>query len=391
MENGGRRRPEIKRAFGALAAAILLVSLPGLASADAGAAGTKTIGFAIVSWNTALYETQDGKEECPDGLALSTEAVYFQSLPPAERARWEKATKNGAVDLDEKDDPISELRRRALERGPHGEDVCWNPTAVKDPPLAIVRGKRSFGINLDGTKDGHATGQSCAHEKFASPGGQQGIDNQWYRMIGCSYGWRSSGYVESNVNGELKDSGHAILIEISGIDDLRNSGDVQVNFYRSRDLLPKDSAGNILPFMSYRTFDNYKYTTHGKIVDGVLTTDPIDARFPFFGNLTHAEHHIRGMRLRLELASDGKGATGLVAGYYDIDTWWNYLSKLGYVSVAGRFDCPALYEAAHRLADGYPDPKTGQCTALSSAFKIEAVAAFVIHSEGGKAALLDRP
>ena len=45
------------------------------------------------------------------------------------------------------------------------------------------------------------------------------------------------------------------------------------------------------------------------------------------------------------------------------------------------FDCPALYEAVHKLADGYPDPKTGQCTAISSAYFIEAVAAFVIHPQ----------
>ncbi|HLG89337.1 MAG TPA: hypothetical protein VKZ79_19335 [Alphaproteobacteria bacterium] len=348
-------------------------------ASPAHAAGTGTLGLAIVSWNTALYETPDGKEECPDGLALSTEAVYFQSLPPDERARWDKATKGGTVDLDEKDDPISDLRRRALERGPHGEDVCWNPTVVKDPPLRTVQGSKSFGLNLDGTSDGHATANSCAHQKFTAPDGTPAIDNQWYRLIGCSYGWRSSGYVESNVNGELKDSGHAILIEISGIDDPRNSPDVEVAFYRSLDLLPKDSAGNILPFMSYRAYPNYRYVTHGKIEGGVLTTDPIDARFPFFGNLTHAEHFIHGMRLRLKIAPDGRGASGLVAGYYDLDTWWNYLSKLGYVSVAGRFDCPALWVAAHQLADGYPDPKTGQCTALSSAFRIEAVTAFVVR------------
>src|SRR5262249_15778533 len=125
---------------------------------------------------------------------------------------------------------------------------------------------------------------------------------------------------------------------------------------------------------------------HGRIVDGVLTTDPIDIRFPFFANLTHAEYFLRGMRLKIDLAADGSSAKGLIAGYYDFDSVWNYIGKLGYETVAGRLDCPGLYKAAKQLADGYPDPKTGQCTALSSAFRIEAIPAFVIRDDTTRAA-----
>jgi hypothetical protein len=38
-----------------------------------------------------------------------------------------------------------------------------------------------------------------------------------------------------------------------------------------------------------------------------------------------------------------------------------------------------LIQTARKLADGYPDPKTGQCTMLSSAFDIQGYAAFVRH------------
>ena len=41
--------------------------------------------------------------------------------------------------------------------------------------------------------------------------------------------------------------------------------------------------------------------------------------------------------------------------------------------------CPSAYAAMKKFADGYRDPKTGQCTALSTAYRIEAVPAFVIH------------
>jgi hypothetical protein len=44
-------------------------------------------------------------------------------------------------------------------------------------------------------------------------------------------------------------------------------------------------------------------------------------------------------------------------------------------------DCPTFSQAVHRYADGYPDPATGKCTAISTAFDIEAVPAFIIHPE----------
>jgi hypothetical protein len=363
-----------------------------LSLASAGTTGAETspghtIGLVVTSWYTALRETPDGKDECPDGLAVGTQEIYIQSLPPAERDRLNAATHHGKIDIDDPMVPVSELRRKALERGPHGQDVCWNPESVDDPPMRTVKGKMSYGLNLDGTTDGHATPGTCGHQKFTGVDGQPGIDNQWYRLMGCTYGWRSSGYMEVNPNGDLRDGGHALLIEIAGVRDLADSPDVTVTISRAADLLPKDSAGKIVPFNSFRTMGDYRYEAHGRIENGVLTTDPIDARLPFYGNLTHAEYYLRAMRLRLTIAADGNGAKGLVAGYYDFDSLWNYISKLGYAAVAGQFDCPAIYRAAQALADGFPDPKTGRCTALSSAFNIEAIPAFVIHTDTRKTAL----
>jgi hypothetical protein len=38
----------------------------------------------------------------------------------------------------------------------------------------------------------------------------------------------------------------------------------------------------------------------------------------------------------------------------------------------------------HRYADGFKDPKTGQCTAMSTAWQIAAIPAFVIHPDEAK-------
>jgi hypothetical protein len=42
---------------------------------------------------------------------------------------------------------------------------------------------------------------------------------------------------------------------------------------------------------------------------------------------------------------------------------------------------PAFYYAMKRLADSSPDPKTGENKEISTAYEVEAVPAFVIHTE----------
>ena len=129
-------------------------------------------------------------------------------------------------------------------------------------------------------------------------------------------------------------------------------------------------------------------STSGKIVDGVLHTGSVDLKLPYYANSAYAEIDLREMRLELDLTpgSDGK-VRGLVGGYYDLDKWWEYILKVEFLIATGDWSCPALFRAAHELADGYPDPKSGACTAISSAFRMDALPAFVIHpsATGAKA------
>lgn len=329
----------------------------------------------MVSFYTSIYETKY-MEECPRGLAIGNDEIWWQGLDPAVR---DELTNGGEIE------PVTGSRRAmSALRGPNGEDVCWNPMIVEDPPLKIVEGTTSFGMNLDGATAGDATANTCAHNNFTSPDGVAGIDNQMYRLLGCVYGWRDSGYIETNANGELRDTSQGvILIEVSGVDDRRNDDSVVVRMYRAGDVLPKDSQGNILPYASYRIHDVPGYGTpaNGRIIDGVLTTDPVEVFLPYYGNLNHAEIHLKDMRLELDLEAAQDRAKGMIAGYRDFDNFWDYFRKGEYLSVTGQFSCPAMYVAAKQLADGYPDPETGECTALSSSYNIEAVPAFVIRGE----------
>ena len=347
------------------------ISAPKAADVDT----ERTIGLVVVSFYTSVYETKY-MEECPRGLAIGNDEIWWKSLDPAVR---DELTDGGEIE------PVTGVRRAmSAKRGPNGEDVCAMPTVVQDPPHKIVEGSVSYGMNLDGNVDGSATPKTCTHRNFTTPDGQPGIDNQMYRLLGCTYGWRDSGYVETNANGELIDTSQGvILIEVSDVDDRRNDNDVTVRMYRANDILPKDTQGNILPYASYRVHDipGYGRAAKGRIVDGVLSTEPTEIFLPYYGNLAHSEIHLKDMRMELKLDATDTRAKGIIAGYRDLDNFWNYFRKGGYLAVTGQFSCPAIYTAAHELADGYPDPETGECTALSSSYSIEAIPAFIVKPE----------
>jgi len=356
----------------ALLGGLLVASVPAQQQA---ARPKQTLGFVIANWDTAIFETRF-MDECPEGSALGNDEMWWRGLSRADK---DKLTNNGLVQ------PV-DRRFVSVLRGPKGEDVCWNPTLVKEPPLRTIKGKTSYGFNLDGSADGSATPKSCPHQNFTGVDGTPGVDNQLYRLLGCHYGWRHNGVLDTFGNEERRNSGRGVvMLEITGVDDPRNSQAVEVAFYRALDPFPIDSSGRILPHASYRVDTNngkprYGAVAKGRIVDGVLTTTPIDLKLPYYGNSAYAEIALRDMKLQLDLqpGADGK-VRGLVGGYYDFDKWWEYILKIEFLIATGDWSCPALYTAARELADGYPDPKTGDCTAISSAFKIDALPAFIVH------------
>ena len=372
--------PLIQRHFShfALAAGLCLAG----AAFDANAADkSRTLGFVVTTWNTAIYESRF-MDECPEGLNLGNDEFWWRGLSKADRS---KLTQNGMV---------TQIERMgyALTRGPKGENVCQIPTAVTDPPLLIAEGPVSFGANLDGTTDGRATPKSCAHAKFEGVDGTPAVDNQMYRLLGCSYGWRNYGHIELNANGQRKTNGLGmILIEVANVDDARNDSDVDVTFYRSIDQFVLDSAANVIPYSTYRIdqangVPRYGSKVKGKIANGVLQTTPSpEVRLPFYGNYTLLDQTIKDMSLKLEIEASGDRAKGQIVGYYDADQMADYLGGLGFAATA-QYSCPAFHTALYQLADGYPDPKTGKCTALSSAWLINTVAAFVDHTESTKVA-----
>lgn len=349
-----------------LTASLIVVFWPllpwALCAAEADAnSPTKTIDLALVDWSYALVETPDGKEECSLGLQAG-EVAQFKAQPNY----LEHREKFGGT---------------FENRGPIGEKGNFSPTVVQDPlPWSQLTTKRGFGVNLDGTSDGHATPKSCKHEKFTTDSGEQ-VDNQMARVIGCIQGFRTSGLTGTFYRSEIPNfSVNRHLIEISGVHNETNDPDVQVSIYKGVDQLVRTAGDVFVPYTSQRIdarFPQFTIRVHGKIVDGVLITDPVPyARFPIRETSNVGERRIHDLVLRLKLSP--LGAEGLLAGYEDTAAWWNIKSK-GVTPELDKYSPAGMYRALQENADGYPDPATGQCSAISAAYKIKAIPVIIVH------------
>ena len=94
---------------------------------------------------------------------------------------------------------------------------------------------------------------------------------------------------------------------------------------------------------------------------------------------TSTQHHFKQARFRLKLTAER--AEGVIAGYVDVEAFNNHLntSWSTHHQSYGQLSAPSLYRALRRLADGYPDAKTGQMSAISSAMGVKMVQVYVEH------------
>jgi hypothetical protein len=323
----------------------------------------ETRGFAFTYF---WYAMSYGADDCPDGLAIA--------LP-------------GGINPPPLYDGGRKGREVSRPRGPSGEDdQCTNPTAFEDPPMRTGKGRTAYGMNLD---EG-AEAESCPHENYTGVDGTRGVDNQLYRVLGCINAYRPESHFQGNVVRDFvvsarQDGQVTTLLEITGIDDPRNDSDVTVGLYSSSNPTHYDAERKGVPYTSLTVNKNPRWHNllRGKIVDGVVITEPGDIRLDHYqgeGLKDHTDMYIRGARLRLTLKPDG-GMEGTMAGYSDLEAAYRMEFAMGpsVLPKSWGWTCPSAYAAMKKLADGYRDQKTGQCTALSTAYRIEAVPAFVIH------------
>jgi hypothetical protein len=333
----------------------------------------KTKAFAITWIAPANYV---GDEQCAVMNSKPTEDDYY-ALVPKEEAAAER------IKLGEKGVPYGGLMDN---RGPHRLNATRLPGIVRDPGFSEPTTAAALGVNLDGD-DG--TGQPpagvCKHKNYVSVDGQRrGIDNQLYTVMGCVPGAEGKkGYRNQTSNTHRADGTITTLLEISGIDNERNDNSVEVAVIYSMDKLGRDASGkHFIPDFTFMPTDDpskayYATRLHGRIVDGVVITDPVKEFEMNMGldpllKMTNSQ-------MRLEIQPDGN-LKGVLAGYLDWRTIMEHNTG-SYTEQLFGYQAPGMYNALKRAADGLKNPATGECDGVSAAYEIDAVPAYIAAAQ----------
>lgn len=263
-------------------------------------------------------------------------------------------------------------------------DQSWNgldfnpansPGALPDPNALNAEGRFAFGLNLDG----EVGPVSWEHPET----GERGIDNQMWRVLGCWDVYHVNKpvnpYNETIAWDTAVDAMPAWLISISG-EDLSQDGEVTVAFDRAINIPLRDAYGSIMSGASFGVDLNPRSHSvfKGQIKDRVLTIEPGD--FYLQGESQFYPHlQFTGMQLRFVMKDDGS-MEGHIGGYQPWRDYYHYLSVRG--ETDGMIDLIGIFYDLKRFADASPDPQTGENTAISAAYFIEAVPAFHVDDEG---------
>jgi len=342
-------------------------------------------GFVVADIKFALAADAAQSGACPAGMAMNLQEIY--ALTPEGKRR-------GGETEDAYSNRLNAAARK-LGTAPDGQNLCMNPEAGEPDPhfLTVVRSDIPVaGINLDGLNSA---------DDFPGSDGGEGIDNQYYRVMGCSRSYQSSGQSNSFAI-EMLTGSWGIVITLTGVDDIRNDEHVEVGMHANADPIQLSPTRAPLPYATY-TMDadpRFRAATTGRIRDGVLTTTPVDVRFHSVTNSMLLERVLLDAQLQVTLSAEGV-LTGYLAGYSPVETLYD--AQFGYrtgktasgelaplplrsntangaASVLGH-TCHGVYHALHQHADGHPDPASGRFTSISTQFEIVAIPAFIVTAE----------
>ena len=312
----------------------------------------RTIGYVLTNYFFSLFSSEQ-KTECPEGINDGPIA-QFDQLYPKDKKRTVVGT---------------ELQYEAN---------VWFPSLTPEPfKFKEAGGKIAPGLNLDDKVDAN---------DFTSQDNEPGIDNQLYRALGCVGDYRPGGSLRGFHNIYLRDRNYTrLLLELTNVDSLVDDDDVTVTTYRGMDALLTDASGNeILPNgtqrVDYLYGKRFQKQAHGRIKNGVLMTDPADLVLPIImAYNSRPAFTIRGSQLKLAVTPEG--AKGIWGGYFDIENFYKTINTAYsvYHHNYGGQSIQSIYRQMYKLADAYPDPKTGKNTAISGAVDIAFKQVFINH------------
>ena len=349
------------------------------------------MGFVVSHIEFALPKGADTAITCPDGMNQSykNRAEGFIGVPTGIKR-----------EPDESEQDFRRRMGRLIYQSDEIKNLCENPElASANPTFHEVSGKniKTYGIDIDGENSQNAG--VCAHSDFVGENGETGVDNQFYRVFGCVNGFQPTGQANSFAT-EMLTGSWGILIKVTDVDDNQNDDSVKVGIYANADPIQLSPTREPLEYASYAIHmaPRFHAETTGKIVNGVLTTEPVEVRFPSIVNAMYLDRILLDARLQATIDDEGK-LDGYLSGYSPVENVYD--ENIGFRNAKGAdgepsprrrrigsafgkamvmgYTCEGVYHSLYKNADGHPDPETGKCTSISTQFRVQAIPAFVME------------
>lgn len=328
----------------------------------------------VIEWyeSAMYYGAESGTIEpgtdCPDGAAAAPDwqQVMVDAGYSEDEANWLRDPANPTRS------PINGQAMMAF-RGNNRQNAYDYPTTTPDGGLPAVEGDIAIGLDLDGNPE---TG-------FAGPDGERGIDNAFYRALGCWKSLRGPARLSDGAKGAndtMREGGWTVVIVVSGEGpDPANDPDVRVGFYLSDDKIVRDGNGGVASDYSFAIKPDAKREA---VFEGASQNGIITARAPqtaWLRGPDTSELQLREAQLQLTMAEDGS-LSGLVGGYRPwLPIYEGLVNARGPVVEALTWvRLPDIYYALRRHADYSPTGPGGENTFISYNIRLDALPAYVM-------------
>jgi hypothetical protein len=238
------------------------------------------------------------------------------------------------------------------------------------------------GFDMDGTVSSSDEGL-CGQADFPGTDGGDGVDYAFLHVIDMIRPIRPD-QIARGVLAQAPSEGLINFgIRLSGVDDLENDDSVEVLVITTIEPPQRGTDGRIIPLSSV-TIDptpEWRTTFNGRIVDGVLTTEPADFVLGDIDLLVIFDRVIRlsDARLRATFIERDNGVIevdGLLSGWWSRENMLHAISQV--VTAIGAND-GELACAFDTWADRSTDGET--CDSMSMIFKVGAVSGFLTDFE----------
>ena len=394
---------------GVLTALTLAACSPGaperLEARDGGFVRDGRAAFVVTHFAYALGPDTQGTAQCPNGMSQNVVEIFGET---------EEGRRRPGEDTQSYSERL-QAGGMAISAAADGRNYCMHPDiAPEDPHTRILSSAEALaeGLDLDGVNSRSTADQQSGLLDFSDGEGRAGIDNQFWRAVGCNRSFQSDG-LSNEFEITMYTGSWGILVTLDDLDDLENDDHVKVGFYANADPIQLSPTREALEFATYAMAQDpaYRAETTGKITNGVLTTEPVDVRFENDVNGLMLDRTLKDARVQAQLSEAGV-LEGYLGGYTPVEELYDFQfgyrsarlangelapvqRRLGTANGAARVlghTCQGAWQSLHRLADGRRDPETGHFTAISTQYTFEARPAFAVDVEtrGVNEALVQR-